>query len=291
MKLSEALTQLGHPVAYYPTLCRVFGMEESVFIAQLVYWTGKQADADGWIYKTSDEMREETGLSYEQQRRIRRKLMGDSIGSKNRRIVNRLIEAVLEEKYDHHTHKMYFRICMDALDRIFSQGQLFSTDGLSGGVYGHSPTTTRTMSMSSIQRLQHKTTSTSALKKAHKEYVEWWERMCVQIRGKRPKWSPADFRNLKLALKWATQSRLEQLGLYFLANPKFEKYDSSLHVFLSEGIMRGLKSAQNKEGFWHSVDEYAGKYYRILHAPEETAREESMEVIINNLVAKFAIKK
>lgn len=286
MKLSEALTKLGHPVAYYPVLARVFGMEESIFIAQLVYWTGKQADPDGWIYKTSDEMREETGLSYEQQRRVRRKLAACSMGAKRRKIANRLVEAVLEEKYDRNTHKMYFRIIMDALDRAFSQGQLFPTDDFKGGVYGHSPSGTYVMSTSSIQRLQQETTSTRT---AHKDFVDWWEKMCIKIRSKRPVWTPADFRNLKIALKWSTKNRLEQLGLYFLADAKFKKYDISLHTFLSGGIMEGLRYAQNSEGFWNRVDGYARTYYQV--EKKEDGREESMENIINNLVERFTIKK
>lgn len=41
----------------------LFGPPAGVFSRQLVFWAGKGMDAEGWIYKTYDEMQQETGLS------------------------------------------------------------------------------------------------------------------------------------------------------------------------------------------------------------------------------------
>ena len=42
---------------------RKFGPAAGTFLRQLIYWTGKEHDREGWIYKTQSEMEEETGLS------------------------------------------------------------------------------------------------------------------------------------------------------------------------------------------------------------------------------------
>jgi hypothetical protein len=60
----EVLEDLGHPVAFYPSLVPICGsVNATLFLCQLLYWRGKQADPDGWIYKTREEMEAETGLS------------------------------------------------------------------------------------------------------------------------------------------------------------------------------------------------------------------------------------
>jgi hypothetical protein len=51
---------------------RKFGPAAGTFLRQLVYWTGKEHDREGWIYKTQVEMEEETGLSRKQQEKARK---------------------------------------------------------------------------------------------------------------------------------------------------------------------------------------------------------------------------
>ncbi len=48
-----------------------FGPAAGVFIRQIVFWTGKGMDPEGWIYKTAKEMHQETGLSRRQQDKAR----------------------------------------------------------------------------------------------------------------------------------------------------------------------------------------------------------------------------
>jgi len=74
MRLSDFLQNVGHPVAYYAGLARVIGVKECVFVCQLAYWTDKQQDQDGWIFKHHDDFTKETGLSYEEQKTARRNL-------------------------------------------------------------------------------------------------------------------------------------------------------------------------------------------------------------------------
>lgn len=103
MKLSETLIDIGRPVAYFPRLRRLTGSTTAtIFLCQFLYWFGKGADPEGWIYKTSDEIEEETGLSYEEQKTARRNL---------RRA------GLLKERYARIEHTMYFMVDIEALNK------------------------------------------------------------------------------------------------------------------------------------------------------------------------------
>ena len=67
MKLSNFIVDIGKIVAYYPNLKKVTGSTTAtILLCQLLYWCDKSRDY-GWIYKTADEIEEETGLTqYEQ---------------------------------------------------------------------------------------------------------------------------------------------------------------------------------------------------------------------------------
>lgn len=63
MKLS-GIQEIGRPVAYYPRIAEFLGsIQAAIFLCQLLYWEGKQWDKEGWIFKTVDQMHEETGLT------------------------------------------------------------------------------------------------------------------------------------------------------------------------------------------------------------------------------------
>ena len=67
MKLTDYINGLGRVVAYYPNLKKVTGSTNAtILLCQLLYWTDKSKD--GWIWKTSDDIEEETGLTYYEQK-------------------------------------------------------------------------------------------------------------------------------------------------------------------------------------------------------------------------------
>jgi hypothetical protein len=102
MKLSDYLVGVGRPIAYYPGLRKLTGSTNAtIFLCQFVYWTGKGDNDDGWIYKTSDEIEAETGLSYDEQKTARKKLTEAKL---------------IEEKYARLEHQMYFRVNLNALN-------------------------------------------------------------------------------------------------------------------------------------------------------------------------------
>jgi len=102
MKLSDYLLGVGRPVAYYPKLRRITGSTNAtIFLCQFVYWTGKEESGDGWIYKTSEEIEGETGLSYKEQTNAREKLVSGGL---------------LLERNARLEHRIYYKINLDNLN-------------------------------------------------------------------------------------------------------------------------------------------------------------------------------
>lgn len=67
---------MRRPVAFHPSLARLFGgVNEALLWQQLYYWSDKGSLEDGWIYKTKEELEEETTLSRDQQDVARKKLV------------------------------------------------------------------------------------------------------------------------------------------------------------------------------------------------------------------------
>jgi hypothetical protein len=72
MKLTDLLESLGNVICYYPAIARLVGVKENIFLSHVFFWTGKSHD--GWIYRTTDELYNETGLSPREQHLVRHNL-------------------------------------------------------------------------------------------------------------------------------------------------------------------------------------------------------------------------
>jgi len=107
MNIGELTVAVGSSVAYYPRLAiAVGGNRPGILLCWLLYWYEKGNDEDGWIWKNSDEIEAETGLSYEEQKTARKQLRSTGI---------------LEEKYDRLNHRMGFRIDLDRLETVWEE--------------------------------------------------------------------------------------------------------------------------------------------------------------------------
>jgi len=74
LQLAEQILH-DRPVAYHPMIAKITGsVTAAIFLSQILYWTGKGARSDGYIWKTRKDMEEETGLSRREQETARRKL-------------------------------------------------------------------------------------------------------------------------------------------------------------------------------------------------------------------------
>ena len=70
---------LNRPIAYHAIIAKAFdSVTLAVLWSQLYYWSDKTNDPDGWIYKTREDIFNETGLSRKQQETARR--IGTELG-------------------------------------------------------------------------------------------------------------------------------------------------------------------------------------------------------------------
>jgi len=105
MKITEAIREVGRPLQFYPALARVFGIEEAIFMGQMLYWKGKEEEERG-IRKTSFEIERETSLTEKQQRRVKKKLK--EIGC-------------IEYEYDRLKHVTYYKVFEERIDEIYQE--------------------------------------------------------------------------------------------------------------------------------------------------------------------------
>lgn len=90
---------LRRPIAYQAILAKATGsVQLAVLWSQLYYWSDKGEDPDGWIYKSSDELYDETGLKRRGQETARK--LGKSIG-------------IVEEKKTGVPATIHFRVDLD----------------------------------------------------------------------------------------------------------------------------------------------------------------------------------
>jgi hypothetical protein len=94
----------GHTIAYFPSLSPcVGGSNAAILLCQLIYWTPRAKDPDGWIYKSQLEVIEECGLSRDEQRTARKALKS---------------RGLIAERYDRLGHQLYFQVNMDAYNAV-----------------------------------------------------------------------------------------------------------------------------------------------------------------------------
>ncbi len=98
---------LKRSVAYHPMVAKALeSVKAAILWDQLNYWDEKTTDPNRWVYKTQEELYDETGLSRKEQETARKIC----------------IEAgVLEEKKAGIPPKMNFRVNMDAMIKLLSQ--------------------------------------------------------------------------------------------------------------------------------------------------------------------------
>ena len=104
MSASQHMRRFGQAIGYYPELTKVFGsVTASILFAQLFYLQPKASSELG-VYKTAEELERETGLSVDEQRGARKRLV--KLG-------------VLVETHKRLEHKIYFRIDEAAFDALW----------------------------------------------------------------------------------------------------------------------------------------------------------------------------
>jgi hypothetical protein len=96
----------GHPIAYFPSLApHVGGTNAAILCCQLMYWTPRTKDPDGWIYKEQLDLMAETGMSRDEQRSARAALK---------------TRGLLLERYDRLNHRLYLKIDVEAYNALIT---------------------------------------------------------------------------------------------------------------------------------------------------------------------------
>lgn len=104
MRLTNFISSMGRVVAYYPNLKKItHSTTATILLCQFFYWIDKSTD-NGWIWKTSDEIEEETGLTYNEQKTARDKLVELKF---------------IEEENKRLDHMMRFRVNHDAVNNAW----------------------------------------------------------------------------------------------------------------------------------------------------------------------------
>jgi hypothetical protein len=108
MQLTKYILDLGRPVAYYPGLKALTGSTTaSILLCQLLYWTPRvKKGFDGWIYKNSFELEEETGLTVYEQRTARRILVD---------------KGLILEDFKNFDHSLIFKVNEEELNRQWEE--------------------------------------------------------------------------------------------------------------------------------------------------------------------------
>jgi len=97
------------PIAYHAALAKSLGsVTAGVLLSQFLYWQPRSRDADGWFWKTRDEIYEETALGRREQETARKILRAAS---------------VLEEQLKGVPARMHFRVNITELVSLLSQYQ------------------------------------------------------------------------------------------------------------------------------------------------------------------------
>lgn len=94
------------PIAYHPILARALNsVTAALFLSQLLYWTPRAHDPEGWVRKEQWEIQDETGLTRREQETARKVLKAAGILDETRRGV---------------PGKMHFRVDMEQLVTLLS---------------------------------------------------------------------------------------------------------------------------------------------------------------------------
>jgi len=78
----------------------LFGPAGGIMARQLLFWDTRGRDPDGWVYKSRNEMQEETGLSRRNQEKARKVLRGRGVLEEETRPVGRMRRQTMHYRLD-----------------------------------------------------------------------------------------------------------------------------------------------------------------------------------------------
>jgi hypothetical protein len=153
---SDFFEQLGRTIAYHPEVARMLGnIKAALFLQQLMWWTPKGKDPDGWVYKSVLEWEEETTLTYKEQLGVRALLGKKKLG-------------VVEERYARLEHRLYFRVNRENLYDLWNEWIQGAHDKREDGHIGEGKmaNSEKVSSVVPVDDLQEKTAGDSSYRRS-----------------------------------------------------------------------------------------------------------------------------
>lgn len=258
MKLSEFLQRIGSPVAFYPRLVEFLGsIQSALFLCQFGYWEGKQSDKEGWIYKTQDEIKKETGLSRSGQETARRKLRA---------------KGYLNEKQKGIPKQLYYKFNWDLLNEnweVWAEKRFNTSPSKSSKqeCENEDHNNDRNLQTINTESTTQQTTAkkyilrTAKTPSAHTQFISFWIKETQMARNIIPTITGKDGKNLKRVLGLGIDEQvIEQAAVYFLSHHSFKEFPPNISTLLSAGVLNGiLNRMQNGENFWKELNGYVEK--------------------------------
>ncbi|MBE2898105.1 hypothetical protein HPC37_04515 [Pasteurellaceae bacterium 20609_3] len=106
MKATDWLKTSGNVIAYYPKLAKPLGsVNAAILFGQLFYWQDKATSELG-VYKTQEDIENETGLSRREQESARKNLRD---------------RGILIETHKRLEHRLYFKLDLDKFNEMMEE--------------------------------------------------------------------------------------------------------------------------------------------------------------------------
>lgn len=132
-------------------------------------------------------------------------------------------------------------------------------------------------------------------KSEHHQFIEFFYDTAKKTRNVTVKFSKGDTKRLKdvLASSLMTDSQMEQIALYFLADPSYRKFTPSISVLFSNGILTALMNTMENDGgeFWKRLGRYTEYLSGTGHEIERRAQPTHIKEALRQLAEKFNLNK
>lgn len=129
----------------------------------------------------------------------------------------------------------------------------------------------------------------------HKKLITFFSDTTLAVRGFRPAISPKDAQNLKrvIDLDIISQTRFEQLMLYFIADKNYRNLGPSIATMLSATVLNSLRDrAINRNQFYKELEEYTTRYLNNQQSKRQELDDDAIHepVSISSIIGKLLSK-
>lgn len=140
----------------------------------------------------------------------------------------------------------------------------------------------------------HKPVKTKS-KSEHHQFIEFFYDTAKKTRNVTVKFTKGDTKRLKDVIQSGlmTQPQMEQIALYFLADPALRKFTPSISVLFSNGILTALMNTMENDGgeFWKRLGTYTDYLATSEFQVKRVAQPQQIKNAMRQLAEKFNMNK